>query len=327
MSASSSLSERIEALDREARLCWRRVDELEDEEATLCHRLTGLEKIRRTERMEILSLEQLCKTAEMAMLQAEQEAADLDMKVQAFKRLDEEATTSGAAEQIDSTSIDGGSGPQVGAPKLRGPSALTSALKKVPAHEEKRMELMALLHEQETKIRREIADTSKKAAELRRSSKKSHKDTMQIEREISAMREELAVMNGEAEAERRQARAKQLAEGLRRRLQHDKDQLAAVRTSIVEGPSKQLGKEEQQSLELLQGISEVKARLRTQEGRTEIQPSDSNPSRTHRGGGNRQSTTSSSTPRLQMQSRGGGGGVTTGRRNGSTTWVSENQFY
>lgn len=51
------------------------------------------------------------------MLQAEQEAADLDMKVQAFKRLDEEATTSGAAEQIDSTSIDGGSGPQVGAPK------------------------------------------------------------------------------------------------------------------------------------------------------------------------------------------------------------------
>lgn len=53
MAVSTSLSERIEALDRETRSCWRRVDELEDEETALCHRLRGLEKIRRAERMEV----------------------------------------------------------------------------------------------------------------------------------------------------------------------------------------------------------------------------------------------------------------------------------
>lgn len=36
------------------------------------------------------------------------------------------------------------------------------------------------------------------------------------------------------QAKRRRARAKQLAEGLRRRLQHDQDKLAAVRTSIAQ---------------------------------------------------------------------------------------------
>lgn len=51
------------------------------------------------------------------MLQAQQEAADLDMKVHALKRLDEEATTSDAAKAIDSMSNDGGSGAQDGAPK------------------------------------------------------------------------------------------------------------------------------------------------------------------------------------------------------------------
>lgn len=52
--APSSLSERIELLDRETRSCWRRVDELEDEEASLRQRLTGLENTRRAERMEVL---------------------------------------------------------------------------------------------------------------------------------------------------------------------------------------------------------------------------------------------------------------------------------
>ncbi|CAM9935976.1 unnamed protein product, partial [Sphacelaria rigidula] len=73
MSAPLSLSERIEALDRETRSCWRRVDELEEEEASLANRLMGLEKVRRGERIEILMLEKACKTAEMAMLHAEQE--------------------------------------------------------------------------------------------------------------------------------------------------------------------------------------------------------------------------------------------------------------
>lgn len=50
---SSSLSERIEALDRDTRACWGRVDESEDEEALLNQRLMGLERVRRRKRIEV----------------------------------------------------------------------------------------------------------------------------------------------------------------------------------------------------------------------------------------------------------------------------------
>lgn len=45
--------------------------------------------------------------------------------------------------------------------------ALAVALSKIPAHEEKKSNLLELLNEQESKLRGEISDSAKMAAELR----------------------------------------------------------------------------------------------------------------------------------------------------------------
>ncbi|CAM9369946.1 unnamed protein product, partial [Scytosiphon promiscuus] len=205
---ASSLTERIESLDEETRVCWERVEELEDEEASLTRRLAKLEKVRRGQRLEILEIEQLCKAAEVAMLQAQEEAANLDgkaqdLEIEAQNAADVASTSSAdkaafAATSHQSDWVSGRdtvvNGPEETLTRLEGSTALVAALGRMPAHEEKRNQLISMLQQTERETRGEIAEAARSTAELRRSAKKQDAERGPLEDDTSNLRKQLAEM-------------------------------------------------------------------------------------------------------------------------------------
>eukprot|EP00752_Nemacystus_decipiens_P010088 g8989.t2 len=270
------------------RSCWRRVEDLEDEEAALNHRLMKLEKLRRRERLEILGMEQVCQAAEVAMLQAQEQAADCDARASLLESLAQDAADD--ADDAEDTAPDGqraaeSDGAHHTPQRRTGAAALELSLRELPVHEEKCKQLLSVLQQTENELRSQIAEAARAAAELRRSAKKLDGERLPLEHETSALRSELKEMAGEDEIRARMARAKQIGDGLQRRLQHATNKLASVRDSITQGAAKRLEGEEQQSLELMQAITQVKGHLPSQEGDSDQPRARAPSSSTNRGSG------------------------------------------
>ncbi|CAM9229450.1 unnamed protein product, partial [Ectocarpus sp. 12 AP-2014] len=115
-------------------------------------------------------------------------------------------------------------------------------------------------------------------------------------------------MSSGEELQARAVRAQQISEGVKRRLHHATNKLTSVRNALAQGPSKHMEEEERTSLELMQGIAETKARLRSRKGVSDT-ANWSRSNSTNRGGGvggvggdgRDRTTPGSNPPRLEMQ--------------------------